>query len=257
MEVMVQILIQVMPAMVAEVALPVEPAAILTMIDPGESIGLGASGTGDIAAFTGINTSTTVQNIGALDVTPEFIADGKTCYGVTNSDCDLIVKPLPSSALTASQQDVCPNTTVTLNPNCSIPAATALWNPGAPTVTPNAPDITYTYKVACEVDGCFGGESEVKVNTWRLLVDIISTGSSSPAPINGMIQADLGKDLTIAKNTITNTDAVRKWNIIAKPCDAPVGSMSFEFLGGPLPLTFKTVDNYAPHAFFANLDATN
>ncbi|MFN8346823.1 MAG: T9SS type A sorting domain-containing protein [Spirosomataceae bacterium] len=224
-----------------------------TNTDPGESIGLGASGMGNIAAFAGVNTSNTVANIGALDVTPEFTADGKTCYGVTNSDCDLVVNPIPTSALTASQQDVCPNTEVTLNPNCSVPGATPLWNPGAATVTPNAPGLTYTYKVICEAAGCQGNESMVDVRTHRILVDIKKTDSDVAAPIIGSVSDDLADNEMIspAKNIITDNSSIRKWNILAEGC-ASSGSASFEFLPGS-PLTFKSVDNNPPYAIFANV----
>jgi hypothetical protein len=232
------------------------------------TIGLGAAGMGDIASFTGLNASTTLSNIGVLSVTPSVTVNSVTCVGPVVT-CNLRVKPRPSSNLTASQTDVCPNTEVTLNPNCSIPtptstvqwgngAGSALPAPAGPTVTPTAPDLTYIYTAICSAEGCAGNMSEATVRTHRLLVDIVKVAHpggdvNQPGAILE-VQNDLGKDLSVPKNTIVSNDGMtpRTWNIVARPCYAPVGSISFEFLGGPLPLSYKTVDNFAPHAFFAN-----
>ena len=232
------------------------------------TIGLGAAGMGDIASFTGLNASTTLSNIGVLSVTPSVTVNSVTCVGPVVT-CNLRVKPRPSSNLTASQEDVCPNTEVTLNPNCSIPtptstvqwgngAGSALPAPAGPTVTPTAPDLTYIYTAICSAEGCAGNMSDDTVRTHRLLVDIVKVAHpggdvNQPGAILE-VRNDLGKDLSVPKNTIVSNDGMtpRTWNIVARPCYAPVGSISFEFLGGPLPLSYKTVDNFAPHAFFAN-----
>lgn len=232
------------------------------------TIGLAGAGVGNIASFTGLNASTTLSNIGVLSVTPSVTVNSVTCTGPVVT-CNLVVKPRPSSNLTASQTDVCPNTEVTLNPNCSIPtpistvqwgngAGSALPAPAGPTVTPTAPDLTYIYTAICVADGCAGNMSEATVRSHRLLVDIVKVAHpggnvNQPGAIME-VQNDLGKDLSVPKNTIVSNDGStpRTWNILARPCYAPVGSISFEFLGGPLPLSYKTVDNFAPHAFFAN-----
>lgn len=237
------------------------------------TIGLAGAGMGNIASFTGLNASTTMSNIGVLSVTPSVTVNSVTCTGPVVT-CNLVVKPRPTSNLTASQTDVCPNTEVTLNPNCSIPTPTSVvqWGNGAgsampapagPTVTPTAPDLTYIYTAICVADGCAGNMSEATVRTHRLLVDIVKVAHpggnvNQPGAIME-VQNDLGKDLSVPKNTIVSNDGMtpRTWNIVARPCYAPVGSISFEFLAGPLPLSYRTVDNVAPHAFFANDNATN
>jgi len=73
------------------------------------------------------------------------------------------------------------------------------------------------------------------------------------APIASSVQDDLGISIALSpKNTITDNGSItRNWNILARAC-SPAGSASFEFLAGS-PMMFKTVDNNAPYAFFANV----
>jgi hypothetical protein len=221
-----------------------------------------------VPSLTLTNASASQLAIATITVTPTF--DG--CTGPTTS-FTITVMPALTTNLVASQTDVCPNTEVTLNPNCSTVypgspfTTTVQWttddptSPAGPTVTPNAPDKTYTYTAKCIAT--YNGTtcesalpSSVSVRTHRLLVDIIAVnhpgGDVNQPGAKVEVRNDLGNDLSVPKNTIVNNDFIRTWNILARPCYAPVGSISFEFLGGPLPLNYKTVDNFAPHAFFAN-----
>lgn len=222
-----------------------------------------------VPSLTLTNASNSALAIVTITVTPT--ANG--CTGPAKS-FTITVMPTPATNLQASQTDVCPNTEITLNPNCSTiypgsPFTTTVqWSssdatsPAGPTVTPNAPDQTYTYTAKCIAtymgNTCEGNSSSVVVRTYRLLVDIVKVAHpggnvNQPGAIME-VQNDLGKDLSVPKNTIVSNDGMtpRTWNILARPCYAPVGSISFEFLAGPLPLSYKTVDNFAPHAFFAN-----
>ncbi len=73
-----------------------------TNSDP--SIGLAASGTGDIAAFAGINTGTAPVTA-TITVTPSYTSGGVTCTGATTS-FTVTVNPTPT-VNTVSNQVVC------------------------------------------------------------------------------------------------------------------------------------------------------
>ncbi|MFN8346835.1 MAG: pre-peptidase C-terminal domain-containing protein [Spirosomataceae bacterium] len=213
-----------------------------TKVDPGESIGNpGGNGptAGDIASFVGVN-SAAVPNVGTFTVTP--VANG--CTGAAD-EFVITVNPTPSSNLTASKVDVCPNTEVTLNPNCSIPSATVQWNPGAPTVTPNAPDLAYTYQVSCTFGGCTGAESSVEVRTHRILVDLKNVGTGvQPKALAGTV-----KDNLAPTNAISTPASPRLWTILASGCSGSESAV-FKLTG---PVNFSSIDNNPPYALFANV----
>jgi hypothetical protein len=170
-----------------------------------------------------------------------FTSDATKCSAAT---ANVTIKPAPTSALTASKVDVCPNTEVTLNPNCSTPTATVNWNPGAPTVTPNAATLPYIYKASCTADGCTGNESSVEVRTHRILVDMkdLDVGTL-PLPIARPV-----KDNMAPTNTINAPVFPRRWTFIDNGCDASESAV-FKLSG---PVNFMTVDNAATYALFAN-----
>ncbi|MFN8347474.1 MAG: M36 family metallopeptidase [Spirosomataceae bacterium] len=216
-----------------------------TKVDPGESIGNpGGNGPtmGNIAAFIGINTSTTLPNVGTFTVIP-------TANGCTGPSDEFVitVKPRPSSNLTASQEDVCPNTEVTLDAQCSIPTATVNWNPGAPTVTPNAPDLSYIYTASCTFDGCTGVVSDDTIRTHRILVNLKNVGiGAQPKALAGMV-----KDNLAPANLITAPTSPRLWTIVANGCSVSESAV-FKLTG---PINFSSIDNNPPYAIFANVGA--
>jgi hypothetical protein len=146
--------------------------------------------------------------------------------------------------LTASQVDVCPNTEVTLDAHCSIPTATVNWNPGAPTVTPDAATVPYIYKASCVADGCVGNESSVEVRTHRILVDMkdLDVGTL-PLPIVRAV-----KDNMAPTNLINAPVFPRRWTFIAKGCNASE-SAAFTLSG---PVNFSAIDNTGIYAMFGN-----
>ncbi|MFN8344055.1 MAG: BspA family leucine-rich repeat surface protein, partial [Spirosomataceae bacterium] len=167
-----------------------------------------------------------------------------TPQGCTAESPALTIKAGPSSALTASQVDVCPNTQVTLDAHCSDPSATVQWNPGAPTVTPNAANIAYTYRARCASDGCVGNESSVEVRTHRILVDMKElTAGLLPQPIMSTV-----KDNLSPTNTVTAPTHARRWTFIARGCAASEAAV-FKLMG---PVSFSSIDNEAPYAAFDN-----
>ena len=170
------------------------------------------------------------------------------CSQLQTGTATVTIKATPLSNLSASKVDVCPNTEVTLSPNCSVPTADVQWNPGAPTVTPNAPDIAYTYKVTCSAEGCIGNESTVEIRTHRILVDMKEVGMGTmPQPILSAI-----KDNMAPTNTIMAPALPRRWTFIANGCSISESAV-FKLAG---PVNFNTVDNNFPYAMFAN-DGSN
>ncbi|MFN8345176.1 MAG: T9SS type A sorting domain-containing protein [Spirosomataceae bacterium] len=166
------------------------------------------------------------------------------CSQNQNGSAIITIKPTPTSALTASQTDVCPNTQVTLEAHCSLPTAIVNWNPGAPTVTPNAPTTPYTYKASCTFDGCTGNESSVEVRTHRILADLKEIGNGTqPQPILKTV-----KDNLSPTNTFSAPANARRWTIIAKGC-ATSESAGFKLSG---PVNFTGIDNDTPYALFSN-----
>ncbi|MFN8347476.1 MAG: T9SS type A sorting domain-containing protein [Spirosomataceae bacterium] len=172
---------------------------------------------------------------------------GNSCVYATNPVVLTVTvppKPVPTSNLIASQVDVCPNTEVTLNAQCSIPTATVNWNPGAPTVTPNAPDLAYVYKASCTLDGCTGNESSVEVRTHRILVDLKNVGVGvQPKALSGTV-----KDNLAPTNAISAPSSPRLWTILANGCSASESAV-FKLTG---PVNFSSIDNNPPYAIFAN-----
>jgi hypothetical protein len=189
----------------------------------------------------------TVNNVGlvqALTAGVVYFTFTQSSTGCSASTANVTIKPTPSSNLTASKVDVCANTEVTLNPNCSIPTSTLQWNPGGPTVTPAAATLPYVYRARCVADGCVGNETSVEVRTHRILVDMkdLDVGAL-PLPIVRSV-----KDNMAPTNLIQAPVFPRRWTFIANGCDA---SESAEFkLSGPV--NFSAIDNAGVYALFAN-----
>ncbi|MEZ4903422.1 MAG: Calx-beta domain-containing protein [Spirosomataceae bacterium] len=176
-----------------------------------------------------------------------------TLVSVSDANCSqaqsgmavITVKPTPSSALTASKYDVCPNTPVSLDAHCSVGGATVNWNPGGATVTPDAPNIAYVYKASCVLDGCIGNESSVEVRTHRILVDLKDVGlGAQPKAIVGAV-----KDNLAPTNLIVAPLSPRLWTLLATGCTASESAV-FKLSG---PISFNTIDNNPPYAMFANV----
>ena len=189
----------------------------------------------------------TVNNVGlvqALTAGVVYFTFTQSSTGCAASTASVTIKPTPTSNLTASKVDVCANTEVTLNPNCSIPTSTVNWNPGAPTVTPAAATLPYVYRARCVADGCVGNETSVEVRTHRILVDMkdLDVGAL-PLPIVRPVIDNMKPT-----NQVNAPVFPRRWTFIANGCDA---SESAEFkLSGPV--LFNAIDNTSTYAMFAN-----
>jgi hypothetical protein len=154
------------------------------------------------------------------------------------------IKQTPSSNLTASKYDVCPNEHVTLDAHCSIPTATINWNPGGPTVTPAAATLPYVYRARCVADGCVGNESSVEVRTHRILVDMkdLDVGAL-PLPIVRSVIDNMAPT-----NQVNAPVFPRRWTFIANGCNASESAV-FKLSG---PVNFSAIDNAGVYAMFAN-----
>jgi hypothetical protein len=191
-----------------------------------------------------IATITNQGIITAISPGSVYFTFTQTATGCSAATNNITIKPTPSSSLTASQTDVCANTEVTLDAHCSIPNATVNWNPGAPTVTPNAATIPYIYKASCTADGCTGNESSIEVRTHRILVDMkdLDVGVL-PLPIARSV-----KDNMTPTNLINAPSFPRRWTFIAHGCNASESAV-FKLTG---PVNISTIDNDLPYAMFSN-----
>ncbi|MEZ4903720.1 MAG: T9SS type A sorting domain-containing protein [Spirosomataceae bacterium] len=174
-----------------------------------------------------------------------FTLSGTGCSATTS---DVHIKATPSSNLSASKTDVCPNTEVSLDAHCSLGGSVVNWNPGGSTVIPNAPDVAYTYKASCSLDGCTGNESSVEVRTHRILVDLKDVGlGMQPKALTGSI-----KDNLAPTNVISAVASPRLWTLVATGCSASESAV-FKLTG---PINFSSIDNNPPYALFANVGTT-
>ncbi len=86
------------------------PGTIYNWTNDTPSIGLAASGTGNIGAFTATNTGTTPISA-RIDVTPDYTSGGVTCPGTAKAFF-ITVNPTPT-VNTVSNQTVCTNSSTT------------------------------------------------------------------------------------------------------------------------------------------------
>jgi hypothetical protein len=188
-----------------------------------------------------IGSDGTITTLEAGNATFMFTASGTGCPATSGQ---LIVKPTPTSALTASKTDVCPNTQVTLDARCSIPTATVNWSPGGPTVIPAAAILPYVYKASCTADGCTGNETSVEIRTQRILVDMKDLGAGVlPRAVIGSVIDNMAP-----VNQINAPPNNRRWTFIANGCEASE-AVVFKLSG---PVNFSTIDNAGVYAMFAN-----
>ena len=147
--------------------------ATYTWTNSNTAIGLAASGTGDVPAFTALNSGTTTIS-STITVTP--VLNG--CAGPSSSYI-ITVKPLPA-AIVPSSFSVCSGATVSSSSFSSLPAgATYTWTSSNPSVgldasgSNNVPSfiavnntaspITTTISVTPSINGCTGPASSYTI----------------------------------------------------------------------------------------------
>ena len=94
-------------------------------INSNSSIGLPASGNGNISSFVGINNSST-SNVASISVTPLFTNAGLTCVGM-QEDFTITVHPTPQIAPTPDQIVCCQSTVPTTVFVSNLPGVTVNW----------------------------------------------------------------------------------------------------------------------------------
>jgi hypothetical protein len=134
------------------------------------SIGLAASGTGNIASFTATNAGT-APVIATITVTPTFTNGGKSCSGTTQT-FTITVNPTPTLNSSLTPPDVCSNTAFSYIPTSATAGTTFNWTratvagitPVGPTSGINNPNetlrnitsttIAVTYAYTLSANGC-------------------------------------------------------------------------------------------------------
>jgi hypothetical protein len=136
------------------------------------TIGLGASGSGNIPSFIAVNTGT-APVIATITVTPSYTNNGTTCTG-TPITFTITVNPTPDATATPASQTICSGSAITtIVLSGSVSGTTYTWSrnntgtvtgiaasgsgniSGSLTNTTNAP-VTVTFTITPSADGCPG-----------------------------------------------------------------------------------------------------
>jgi Secretion system C-terminal sorting domain/PKD-like domain len=131
------------------------------------SIGLAASGTGNIASFVGINTSNN-PIVAVITVTPSV--NGCTGASITFT---ITVNPQPTVTLTTPLAAILPNQTTSITATTNPPGGNYLWflnnsqlvtPPATPVLTPITVDKIGIYKVIyTDLNGCVTASSTLEI----------------------------------------------------------------------------------------------
>ncbi|MBK7410672.1 MAG: hypothetical protein IPJ40_23035 [Saprospirales bacterium] len=113
------------------------------------SIGLAASGTGNIAAFTAVNNTGVVQ-VATISVSPTYTSAGLTCTG--NAVTFTITVDPQATANVGADQVICQNQSANLTATIGGTATGGTWSGGAGTFG-NATSLTTTYTPAASEYG--------------------------------------------------------------------------------------------------------
>ena len=199
------------------------------------SIGLAASGSGNIAAFTAINTGS-VLVVATVTVTPHFTYGSHTCDGPVQT---LTITVNPRPLLVTHPQEVCsPNkvdlTAATVTAGSTPGLAFTYWTDAAATIaypTPTAATTgTYYIKGTIPATGCYTIQP-VTVNIHPLPTVFAGTGSGSycaggPGLLVGLNGSQIGVNYTL-------------WY----GCCTPVG-VTVAGTGGPINFGYQTTAGY-------------
>lgn len=208
------------------------PGTVFNWTNSATTIGLGASGTGDISSFTAANTTTTAIEASVI-VTPEL----NGCFG-TPDTFTYTVKPLPTLTSATTNGYLCDNTTFNYTATTGVAGATFAWTRNAvagisaagssasvATVsevldnTTDAP-IPVTYNYTITANGC--------TTTPNVLVTVNPTPSLFPTPLAGTICS--GDAYTFTQNSLV-AGVTYSWSRaavagISTPAASGVGNIS-------------------------------
>ena len=196
-------------------------------VNDNTSIGLAASGTGNINSFTATNTGTTTA-VATIKVTPEFTNGGISCAGSVKT-FTITVNPAATVQFSSSNQTICSNSsTAAISLNSSTPGVSISWVSVQPvgitgvatsgtTSIPvqtlvnstNAP-ITVDYIATATTTGsasCPGSNSTYSI-TVNPKPDVIAN------PVSETICSNTSTNISLSSN-VSNT--VFNWTVSANP----------------------------------------
>ncbi len=192
---------------------PVIPNTIYNWTNSNPSIGIGASGSGNITSFPATN-STNAAVTSNIVVTPSYTVSGLTCTGVSQTFI-FTVKPLPSMT-SSSSLSVCSGATWSIPLNSNITStytwqATSNTNVGGEsaivqtsgTVSDLLTNTTITdqvvnYSVIPTANGCPGSPQSVSVTVKPLpsMTSLNSSNICSGSPLNFQLTSNITSSYT-------------------------------------------------------------
>ena len=205
------------------------PGTVYSWTNSNTSIGLGASGTGNIPSFTTINTGTLPQ-IATINITPQYSNLGLTCSGVTRQ-FTFTVNAVP--VIANMQETICSETRFTTIP---------LDGGASANIVP--PNTKYTWTVAPNTN-VSGQQNQLipQANISQVLTNltnVVQTVIYTVTPISGSNGACFGNSFTI---TVTVNPKVTVPNQLVSICSE--GSFSLT------PATFTGVTIIPPGSTFS------
>jgi hypothetical protein len=195
------------------------------------SIGLAASGTGNIASFTAVNT-TTAPVTATITVTPSYTSGGVTCTGTART-FTITVNPTPAVVSQPTVQTICSGGTLTgISFSSNLPGTVFSWTrdnltnvtglpasgsgaiSGTLTNTTNTQQ-TVIFNMTPTTAGCSGSAITASVTVQAPLTIIC------PAPIVANAEAGTCSAVVSYSPTITGTPA---WNLSYNMSGATTGA---------------------------------
>jgi hypothetical protein len=197
-----------------------------TWANDNTAIGLGASGTGNIAAFAGTN-STASPISGTITVTPHYLNNGVTCDGTTTSFI-ITVNPLPTASISGTAS-VCkdataPNVTFTgaggtapytftykINSGSNLTVSTIIGN-SVTVAAPTGTDGSFVYSLLSVQETSSTACSQVQSDTATITVNplpVLVIANPSPPCTPGT--ADLTAAAVTAGSTLPAGTILSYW----------------------------------------------
>jgi hypothetical protein len=134
------------------------------------TIGLAASGSGNIAGYTA--PSVTTQQIGTISVMPTL----NGCSAASPTTFNITIKPKPTVSITPTSTIICSGSAITLT---AVGATSYLWSGGSATTNTLlvSPTINTTYTVTGTIGGCINSATAVVTVSPNPAVSITPTST--------------------------------------------------------------------------------
>jgi uncharacterized repeat protein (TIGR01451 family)/gliding motility-associated-like protein len=157
------------------------------------SIGLAASGTGDIGSFDAVNTGTEAI-VATITVTPTFTSGSVSCEGV-EEQFTITVNPTP--AITSDDElTICDQTALNYNPTANIAGTTFSWTASVLSGSASGFSATGTGPITDVITNTQGGNA---VSVVRYVITPQSPAGCSGPSINLDVSVAKCADLAITK----------------------------------------------------------